>query len=284
VLDKIQKWAKTQSEIRVVLLTSSRASKNEKVDQLSDYDIELYVEDMNPYVENNNWLSKFGEVLMLLPEKRELLGIKQPTRLVIYKNGDKVDFTLADIAVLKKICSLPHLPDWLDDGYKVLLDKDGLTKKLKRPTYKSYIPKKPSEEEFRKLVSEFWWDTTYVAKNLWRKEILPAKYSSDVVIRYKLLLKMLEWYIQINRGWNYRTGFVGKGVIESLNKSELDELRGIFSSADVEENWQALFNTIKFFRKIAVAVAHNLEYEYPYELDNNVFEYVKKIWDNGKCK
>ncbi len=281
MIDKIQEWAETQPEIRVVLLTSSRANENKKVDQLSDYDIELYLENIKPYVENNNWLSSFGEVLISLPEKRELLGIEQPARLVIYKNGDKVDFTLADIAVLKKICNLPHLPDWLDDGYKVLLDKDGLTRNLKRPAYKSYIPKKPSEEEYKELVNEFWWETTYVAKNLWRQEIWPAKYSSDVVIRYKLLLKMLEWYIQINRGWNCRTGFVGKGVMKSLHKSELNELRGIFSGADVEENWQALFNTIKFFRKIAVAVAHNLGYKYLYELDKDVFEYIKKIRDNG---
>ncbi len=278
MLDKIQKWAETQPEIRVVLLTSSRANENKKIDQLSDYDVELYIENMKPYVENNDWLSNFGEVLILLPEKRELLGIEQQTRMVIYKSGDKVDFTLADIAVLKEICRLSHLPDWLDDGYRVLLDKEGLTKNLKRPVYKSYIPKKPSAEEYRSLVNEFWWETTYVAKNLWRQEILPAKYSSDYVIRYKLLLRMLEWYIQINRGWKCRTGFVGKGAMKSLNESEQNELSGIFSGADIKDNWQALFNTIRFFRKISVEVADNLGYKYPYELDTDVFEYIKKIW------
>jgi aminoglycoside 6-adenylyltransferase len=282
VLSKIQQWAKTQPNIKVVLLTSSQTHENTKIDQLSDYDIELYVTDPKPYIENSDWLQNFGEVLISLPEKRNLLGTDQPTRLVIHKDGTKVDFTLADIHILAQIINLPSLPDWLDDGYKVLLDKNNVTRKLKKATHKAYIPKKPSEKQYRELVTEFWWETTYVAKNLRREEILPAKYSSDFVIKYKILLKMLEWYVQINRGWSCRTGFVGKGIIKLLRKTEWAELKGIFSGVDIEQNWQALFNTIKFFRKISIEVATNLGYKYLYELDENVSQYLKSIWENRK--
>ena len=277
MIGKIQKWAKDQANIRAVLLTSSRAREDKTVDHLSDYDIEIYVTDTKPYTKNDEWIHTFGEVMILLPEKRDLLGTEQASRLAIYKDGTKVDFTIAHIDILAKIKSLPSLPDWLDDGYKVLLDKGNLTINLKKPGYKAYIPRKPSEKEYQDLIKEFWWETTYVAKNLYRNEIFSAKYSSDYVIRYKILVKMLEWYVQIKRGWRCSTGYVGRGLKKLLSQDEWDELQGIFTGADTKENWQALFNTIKFFRKLAGEVAKDLGYKYPDELDRNMAGYIEKI-------
>lgn len=278
MIEKIQQWAKNQANIRAVLLTSSRAREDNKVDKLSDYDIEIYVTDTKPYTKNDDWLQTFGEVMILLPEKRDLLGTEQASRLVIYKDGTKVDFTIVHIDILMQIKDLPYLPDWLDDGYKVLLDKGNLTINLKKPQYKAYIPKKPSEKEYYDLVKDFWWEITYVAKNLWRNEIFPAKYSSEYVVRYKALLRMLEWYIQIDRNWQCRTGYVGKGIEKSLSPDEQEELKNIFAGVDIEENWQALFNTMNFFRRISIAVAKDLGYKYPQELDNNVSQYIEKIY------
>jgi aminoglycoside 6-adenylyltransferase len=277
MLDNIQEWAKTQSSVKVVLLTSSRARKNGVVDQLSDYDIEFYVTDTTMYTTNNDWLQSFGEVLILLPEKRILLGTEQPTRLVIYKDGTKVDFTIADISLLQQIIALPSLPEWLDDGYRVVFDKDDITARMKKPSYMAYIPAKPSEKEYRDLVHEFWWETTYVAKYLWREEILPAKFSSDCVIRNKVLLKMLEWYVQVKRDWKCRIGYAGKGIKSLLDTTEWEQLKSIFPGADVEDNWRALFSMIRVFRKISMEVGNGLGYEYPRDLDENVEKYIISI-------
>ncbi len=273
MLEKIKKWAETQPGIRVVLLTSSRANENKITDPLSDYDIELYVTDLTPY-EDNEWLQHLGRVMIVLSGKRVLLGAEQQIEMVIYKDGIKVDFTIIPMDILKKIIDLPSLPDWLDDGYKVLLDKDGVTETMRKPSFKAYIPQKPTDQEYQELVNEFWWELTYVAKNLSRNEIFPAKFSSDYVVRYKILLKMLEWYVQINRDWEQQTGFVGKGMMKLLSEDEQDEAKSIFAGADLRDNWQALSNTIIFFRKIAVAVANDLGYEYPEELDRIVSAYI----------
>jgi aminoglycoside 6-adenylyltransferase len=277
MLKKIIQWAKTQADIRAILLTSSRARGGKSMDEFSDYDIELYAIDTAPYTKNDDWIRMFGEVMIMLPEKRYLLGMESASRLVIYKDDTKIDFTIAHIDVLTQVTKLPALPDWLDDGYKVLLDKGNLTINLKKPRYKAYIPKKPGEKEYQDLIKNFWWETTYVAKNLRRLEIFSAKYSSDCVIRYKILLKMLEWYVQIDKEWKCRTGFVGKGIEKLLKNDEQNELNNIFSGAGIEENQRALDNTIIFFRKIAKAVAEDLGFEYPQELDKNVSEYIARI-------
>lgn len=273
MLEKIKKWAETQPGIRVVLLTSSRANERKKIDRLSDYDIELYVTNLKPYTDNE-WLQHFGKILIVLSEKRVLLGAEQQIEMVIYEAGTKIDFTIIPMDILKKIIDLPCLPDWLNDGYKVILDKDGITDTMRQPSFKAYIPQKPTDQEYQELINEFWWELMYVAKNLARNEILPAKYSSDYVIRYKILLKMLEWYVQIKRDWEQQTGFAGKGIMKLLDEDELNQLNSIFAGAGIPKNWDALYKTISFFRKISRAVAHDLGYRYPEELDRKVSEYI----------
>jgi len=278
MIDRIKSWAKKQDAIRVVILTSSRAIKKRKTDKLSDFDIELYMNDMSLFTGSDEWLQEFGDIMIVMPEKREMLKTEQAIRMVIYKDGTKVDFTIANVSLLHEIKKLPSLPGWLDDGYKVLLDKDGLTKKMKKPSFKAYIPRKPNEKEFQDVINNFWFEITYVAKNLWRDEILPAKYSSDSFIRYKVLLKMLEWYVQIEGKWKCRVGVFGKGMKKMLTSSDWEKLQGTFSRGSIVENWKALYNTIAFFRKISQAVADNLGYTYPEELDKNVTKYIDSIF------
>ena len=277
MLNKVIRWASEQDTVRVMLLTSSRACESASTDQLSDYDITFFTSDLGPLTSDDQWLYGFGRILVSLPERVIHFGQELPTRLVIYEDGTKVDFTLSTVEILAGILRSASLPDWLDIGYKVLLDKEGLTKDLMKPSFKAYIPRKPKEHEFKAVVNEFWWETTYVAKNLWRDEILAAKYSSDWVIRFTLLMKMLEWYVQSHNNWQCRTGIAGKGMKKLLNADRWNELTKTFAGADIEENWDALLKTIEFFRRIAVKVADDLGYEYLHELDKKVSNYLARI-------
>jgi len=277
MLDKITHWANEQDAIRVVLLTSSRASKNGPTDVLSDYDITLFVSTLDKFTNNDEWLHNFGSILVYLPEKVVHFDQEVPTRLVIYEDGTKVDFCLSTLEILNTVVNSPTLPEWLDIGYKVLIDKDNLTQNLKKPSLKAYIPNKPTEDEYKVLVNKFWWETTYVAKNLWRDELLPAKYSSDLVIKYKLLIRMLEWYIQTYNNWECRTEVAGKGMKKLLDRNTWIQLTETFAGPNIEENWDALFKTIGLFRKIATKVANDLGYEYLHELDAKVTCYLMKI-------
>ena len=65
------------------------------------------------------------------------------TRLVLFKDGVRVDFQISDQQTIA--------PDGYDDGYRVLIDKDGLTTGLNPPTFSEYWVKKPSNEEFDTL-------------------------------------------------------------------------------------------------------------------------------------
>jgi aminoglycoside 6-adenylyltransferase len=65
VLARIIEWADTLRPVRVVLLTSSRATPSATLDRYSDYDVIVVVTDVDPFFENREWLKSFGEVLVV---------------------------------------------------------------------------------------------------------------------------------------------------------------------------------------------------------------------------
>jgi aminoglycoside 6-adenylyltransferase len=58
----------------------------------------------------------------------------------------------------------PILPDELDAGYVVLLNKDRLTDDLDPPTFEAYVPDRPDEGTYLTWVNDFFSDAPYVTK------------------------------------------------------------------------------------------------------------------------
>jgi aminoglycoside 6-adenylyltransferase len=81
----------------------------------------------------------------------------------------------------------------------VLVDKDGRTADWKPPTYQAHIPRPPAEEEYRALVEEFWWSSTYLAKALRRGEVVFVKFVLDYDMKLGVLRRFLEWRLEIEQ-------------------------------------------------------------------------------------
>lgn len=277
VISHLMRWAELEQAIRVMLLTSTRARADARVDLLSDYDVLLFVPDATAFAHDTMWLHTFGNILVQFRDERERDGVREYTRLVFYADGTKIDFTIASLARLRAILASPGLPDDLDVGYRVLLDKETLTTNLPTPTFRAYIPTVPTEEMYRALVEELWWETTYVAKCLWRDELLPAKYSFESVIKLDLLRRMLEWSIEIDHGWQWPPGVHGRGFKRNLSPEIWAALEDTFAGASIAENWRALFATTALFRTTAAAVAQHLGYRHAHDLDARVTRYLEQI-------
>lgn len=279
-LSRLVAWTERHELVRASLLTSTRASDTAPVDVLSDWDVILYVSTVDPFRDPERWLRAFGAVLVRTPlELRDTHGMEELWRGVIYDDGTKVDFTITPAAVLRIIRGEPRLPPGLDLGFRVLVDKDGLTDGLPAPTFTAYIPQKPTAEEFRALVEELWWDTTYVAKYLWRDDLYAAKALLDAEIRLLVLRPMLEWLIEVQSGWTVRPGPFGRGFKRHLGPDVWAAVEATYAGAAAEDTWQALFQTIAVFRAAAEAVAQSLGYDYPHEVDQRMTRYLLAIRD-----
>lgn len=269
VYKKLQNWAEATDGVRAMIVTSSKANPSMKTDMLSDYDIELFVNDLKPFM-NDDWLNEFGTIMIRWPlEPTSTEAGSGITRLVRYEDELRIDFQITTVGQI----DLENFPN----TYKVLLDKDGLSKKFPKPTFKDYVIQKPTEQEFNIMVNEFFWDATYVPKNLLRDELPYAKYMFDGVIRFNYFERMIEWYIGMQNDWSVSTDKHGRYFKRYLDKKIWSEYESTFAASSVEDNWKAFFNMLNLFSKLAKAIAKELGYEYAQGLDEKVSSYCRSI-------
>ncbi|HEU5347674.1 MAG TPA: aminoglycoside 6-adenylyltransferase, partial [Ktedonobacterales bacterium] len=137
---------------------------------------------------------------------------------------------------------------------------------------------KPTNEEYQALVEEFWWETTYVAKCLWRDELTFAKYNLEVTMKFEMLFRMLEWRIELDRDWSWKPGLLGRGLKRTLPPDLWAALERTYAGPGIEENWQALFAATALFRRVAREVGQALGYDYPEEVDRGVSAYLDEAY------
>lgn len=279
VLGRLERWAEQYPLVRALVLESSRAHGQAPLDIFSDYDVLVVVSDadLQAFAEDDTWLSAYGTPLVILPVTNPVGDVGTYGRLVLYQDHVKIDYMVWPATLLRAAVERQKLPELLDWGYRALVDKDGLTQGLPAPTRTAYIPARPTEQEYLALVGEFWWESTYVAKNLWRDQLMEAKYNIDVVMRHEVLLQMLEWRVELDHDWCWKPGPVGKGLKKYLPPELWAELETTWVGAGIEENWRALFAMTALFRRVAAEVATALDYTYPTALDQGVTAYLEKV-------
>lgn len=278
VIQRLVDWACRRDSIRCMLLTSSRANPHGVVDALSDYDMLLAVTDVRAYPADRSYLNELGEVLVVYHDPLQIeAGFERFADITQYADGVKIDYTFYPTGYFGWLAEQPALPDDLDLGYRVLVDKDGLASGLQRPTHRAYIPTPPGEAEYLTVVEEFFHEATYVAKNLWRGELIFWKHCLDEMMKGQMLLRMLEWRMEIEHGWSLKTGVHGRGLQARTRPELWAALEATYTGAEVQENWAALFEIIALFRKVALEVGEALGYIYPDELDRRVVAYLQKV-------
>ncbi len=280
LIPTLVQWATARSPIRAMLLTSTRAIPGAPVDALSDYDVILIVRDIHPFVADHTWLNDFGDVLVAYWDpiySDPVFGIERCGNVIQYADGLKIDFNLWPVALFQQIVAAPTLLAELDAGYRVLLDKDQLTDALRPSTGMAYIPKPPTLEEYQTLINDFLSDAPYVAKCLWRDELLPAKWCLDYDMKHVYLRQLLEWRVEIDHGWSVPVGSLGKGLKKRLPPDIWTQVEQTFAGARLSDNWEALVHTLDLFRRIAIEVGEHLGYAYPHDLHQRVSAYVEQI-------
>jgi aminoglycoside 6-adenylyltransferase len=280
VIGGLVAWAEKNDAVRALVLTSSRARDDETVDVLSDYDIVLAIRDHEAFARDRGWwTAAYGRPLVHWGDEHVLEGSTTYFRGVVYEDGTKIDYTLWPEHLLDKVAASAVLPDDLDVGYRVLVDKDDRTASWHAPTYRAHIPAEPTQGEYEALVLEFWWDTTYVAKSLWRGEMVFAKFMLDYDTKFVALRRFLEWKLELAHDWSLRPGSHGRGLERLLPTETWDALAATYVGTDVEENWEALLQTAAVFREVATEVGRALGYEYPQHVDEAVMAHLTRVRD-----
>lgn len=277
-LEQIIQWAENNPDIRAVLLTSSLVNPYAPVDDLSDLDVELVFESRKDYESGNSWLQLFGDPISMIEEDDTVFEGRHAMKMVLYRDHVKVDFKLYQVSEFMEEVQKGALPEDWDVGYKVLIDKDGLTKDLKPPTYQSIMIHKPDEKEFQQLMNDFWWDTTYVAKCLKRGDIFYAKFMSENILRAEYLVSLVEWHIGNDHNWdNMTTNKHGRLFKKYLPENLWCRVEATFSGSSIDKNWTALFAFADLVHELGTALAQKLNFTYPSKLESDIRTYLLEV-------
>lgn len=267
--------------IRAMVLTSSLCNPNAPADILSDFDIEIYFEDPTPFTERDDWIEKmgFGPIMALWHWPNEWDWEKSSgrrwMRMVYFQDGTKMDICLGYLDDLRETAKADSLPDGYDIGYEILLDKDGVTQGINPPTYNAFILKPPSEPQYLSRIESFWMETTYLAKFLWRNDIVGAKFMLGAPNKQGgglggFIREVLEWYAAMEKGWTWKTASCGRHLDRALDPETRREMIATYAAGEMDDLWQSLFRTCALYRKAATKVGEHLGYSYPYDLDRRV--------------
>jgi aminoglycoside 6-adenylyltransferase len=272
MLNLIVGTAQADERIRAVIMNGSRLNPNAPRDPFQDYDIVYIVADVAPFRENYAWISRFGELMILqMPE-----NIDDPppandgafAYLMQFADGNRIDLSLYPLA---KVDQLER-----DSLSLLLLDKDGIIEPFPPASDRDYMPKPPTAKALADCCNEFWWVSPYVAKGLWREEILYARYMLDQILREQLL-KMLAWHIGVKTHFSKNPGKYGKYYRQYLEPELWNLLLATYTDASYESTWQALHTMGDLFRPVALQVAEHFGFDYPHGDDQRVSAHLKRV-------
>lgn len=276
VITKLVNLGAKYEQIRAMVLTSSLCNPNAPVDILSDYDVEIFAEDPTPFVESDEWFESFGPIMAVWRDEWGENEDHRWMRMVMYQDGTKMDIQVGYMDSLRKISKADSLPDGYDIGYKVILDKDGITASMKSPTYKAFVLSPPTQAHYIARLEAFWMNSTYVAKYLWRDDIIAAKWRLHELFD-EGVREMLEWSIAMEHDWNWKPGALGRGLGKALDPDTYQQLLESYAGGDINDLWESLFRTTALFRQTAIKVADGLGFDYLHDLDRRVSTYHNVI-------
>lgn len=277
--DQLIAWGESQDLVRAMVLTSSKAIPNYPfADQYSDYDLILALSDVRPFHDSRDWLAAFGTVLAMYRDPLyEEDGLQWSGNVVQFEEGLKIDFSLWPVEKLRKIAQQQALPPEFDAGYLVLLDKDGLTDGMQPPSYRGYIPERPTEARYHEEIENFFLCATYVAKYLLRDDVMAAKFLLDGEMKHENLRPLLEWHIELENDWKVKPGNYLRRIKKWLRPDLYAALESTYTGAGIEENWQALFNLINLIHQVGAEVGEKMGFTYPESIDQRTRVYLMKL-------
>ena len=272
VTQQILQIAREDERIRAVLLNGSRADAHAPRDLFQDFDIVYLVDEVESFVADREWITRFGETLIV--QTPETMDEPPPSRdgtfvyLMLFADGNRIDLTLCPLGIYES-----QKPDSLT---LVLLDKDARLSALPPASDADYVPTAPAAKRFADCCNEFYWVSTNAAKGLWRGEIVYARLMIEQFMRPQAM-RMLDWHIGLSTGFTTSPGKMGKRYRDRLPEALWRLVERSYSDADPGRSWAALHALVEAFRMASEDVAGGLGYAYPTREADNVTAYLRRV-------
>jgi aminoglycoside 6-adenylyltransferase len=250
-IQRVARWAGARDDIRAAILIGSRARTDHPADEFSDIDVLLLVRDPEALLDDGKWPGELGEVAITFVEETPVPGIRE--RRALYQDGTDIDFAIIPVERVVEVGETGS--DTLARGYRVLVDKDGLTDTFAAAKRRTPAGP-PGAHEFAEAVSDFWYHTVWTSRKLARGEVFTAKGCLDEYTK-TLVVRMLKWHAGGHDTWHE-----GRFLEEWSDPRVLVELRDAYARYDADDVERALIATMDLVSWLARETAGRLGYAY----------------------
>lgn len=265
-LDYLVNIAKSDENIRGVVLYGSRANEEIPPDQYQDYDV-IFIADQKDRFDIS--IIEGVKVDFVPSDVYPDMFKDARTYLMLFEDDSRVDLTICTMEAFL----LDH-----SDGQplKCLLDKDNkLQIHIKVDPEINWV--KPMDEPtYDNTCSEFFWEIQNVVKGLKRDELSFAMFIRDISLR-DMLNRMIDTYIGINYEYKVSVGTLGKYRKQYLPSSLYEIYRSTYLSNTVEDIWKSLYYMIDLFGITGKYIANENGFHYPGEKEQYIREYTDRI-------
>ena len=276
MMDLILGIAIKDDRIRAVYMNGSRTNPNVPKDIFQDYDIVYVVRETSSFLNDENWIRVFGEIIMKQePDKMDQQAGKKVDLdksygyLMLFSDGNRIDLHIETKEVT--------LENYKNDSLtKPLLDKDNLLSPLPQSSDRDYWTKKPSEASYQNDCNDFWWCLQNVAKGIWRDELPYAKQMFEQFIRPRLD-QMAAWWIGAKYDFTISSGKMGKYFNRLLPETYWEMYKLTYSDHCYNGFWDSIFVTCELFRTLAKDLAEQMGFTYQEADDINMTIYLLHI-------
>ncbi len=277
IISKLIDFGEANESIRALILEGSHTT-GQFIDALSDYDINVFSDHADPFLQGADWLKQFGRVLIYQKEEMDFYGQVLPTRLVVFTDGSRIDFSFWPVSTLTEMTHGSKRYESYCNGYRVLLDKDGLTANLPEPDGLGFQVLPPQRDQFLQILYDFWFEAYCVARALARSDLWYAKRIEASYLKDHLY-QMILWEYQSRHGWEpdllLHQG--GKRFERWAEPELLNEISKCFSGYSIDETWKSLSAMLETFSCLSKELAERLGVEFPEKKDFEIKEYLISI-------
>lgn len=246
--------ASKSESVRAVVMNGSRVTNPYK-DAYQDYDIVYFVNDYESFTKSRAWLDVFGDRLLMHTTDDMVFhpGAMENGYMfqMLFKDKNRIDLLIRPVEVFEH-----HVQE--NRNYEVLLDKDGLSRDIPKPSRAQFFIPKPSRAVFTSCVKEILWVAPYIAKGLCRNEPLYAlKHLSHI---RENVLALLEWRVGVDHGFDTLLKKAADDLGDYIDVSLVKKYHATYIEAIPASIWHALFTVLDLTEKNAHYVAQKLGY------------------------
>ena len=283
IMNLILGIAIADKRIRAVYMNGSRTNPNVAKDDYQDYDVVFTVTETESFINDKDWLVKFGEPLIIQePDSNDLgWGIDHDfTRryawLMLFRDGTRIDLGVEINDETNK--------NFLEDTLTVpLMDKDGIFPAIPPTNDSGHWIKPPVKEKYFGCCNEFWWCLNNVAKGIARDHLSYAMRMYIQIVHIELE-KMTEWYIGINNNFSVTMGMWGKYFKKYLPTELYEMYTKTYTDSNYNHFWEAIFTACDLFHTLAVFVGAHFGYTYQQHEEDGMREYLRMVRENEETK